>query len=263
LRNRFLRWRTRKSQPPAKADTSWFQQARDWTGFVVSITALITAGLALMNTLRGPRPYLGGLQGENITILRSSEFRLGNPAKAAAALRDENGQMADFPLVIAQPTISNRAQPPNGISVREITSKLSIAVGAKALFSLDYFWFRTTESTSEAYPDGSPDTLIFTSAAQPAPFDLPAGSTWSREILFLPINTYRSKDWQAFSNAIIANCTPNPVNCSGFLELSVRFEENTALKTQCAFDISQQVIWHVQGEKRKFFTSPVCHATMM
>jgi hypothetical protein len=254
--NAFLKRQLREQRTPAKTSTSWFQQARDWTAFVVSITSLFTAALALKNTLQGPLPFLAG--SKDVTIFRSSQFRLGNPAKPATSLRDETGQPSDFPLVIIQPALSNRAQPPNGIGVREITGELSIKQGTKVLFSLEYFWFRTTESTSQSDPHGGPDTLVFTSAAQSAPFDLTGGSTWSREILFSPIKTFKEKNWQAFSSAMTSNCTAYPTNCSGVVEVRVRLNGSNTLISECVFDIDDKVLSPLQGKGRKYFTSSLC-----
>src|SRR4051794_27030677 len=79
---------------------SWFQTARDWTAFVLSLTSLTTAGLALRNSLVGPQPVLGEMAGETVTILPSSEFRTGSPPKAALPLLDENRHPTDFPVAL-------------------------------------------------------------------------------------------------------------------------------------------------------------------
>lgn len=263
--NPFLERRLRRPPgppPPAAARTSWFQRARDWTAFVVSLTSLVTSVIALRNTLTGPRPFLAGLEGEAVTILRSTEFRLGSPPAAALALRDESGQPAEFPLIIVQPALGNRAQPPNGIGVRGIEAELVLRDGARPLLRSEYVWYRTTESTSQPSPaGGGADLIVFGTAVQAGPFDLPGGTTWSREVLLIPRETRAEVGWTALARGLEETCARDPARCGGEVTLRVRLDSGAVLATRCAFGIDGHVLAHVRGEYRRFFTSPPCRAT--
>src|SRR4051794_1058482 len=116
--NPFLDKKNKQAATSKPPKISLFQQAKDWTGFVVSITSLVTATIALRNTLTGPRPVLAALSGEAIHILRSDQFLIGTPERRAITLRDETGEHQEFPLVIVQPALANRAPPPNGVGIR-------------------------------------------------------------------------------------------------------------------------------------------------
>lgn len=71
--------------------------------------------MALQSTLTGPRPVLAPMMDDAVTILRSDQFIVGPSAVAGVALRDETGKPTDFPLLMVQPTLANRAAPPNGV----------------------------------------------------------------------------------------------------------------------------------------------------
>ncbi len=257
--NPFLERKLRPSPAPAPQKTSWFQRARDWTAFVVSLTSLVTALIALRNTLTGPRPFLAQLAGDAITILRSDQFLLGAAGNAGILLRDENGQPGDFPLLIVQPALANRAPPPNGIGVRAIEGDLVFSRQGRILFSSPYVWYRTTTSSIGQDGAGKADRLVFDSAAQTAPFDLPGGGTWSREVLLIPRQSWEAVSWKNFDEQVTRNC-PQPMLCQGEFTLRVRFDNGVQLTEPCSFPIDEHMLAHLKGVERRYFTSPGCLA---
>jgi hypothetical protein len=187
--NAFLERKLRPPPTPGPRPSSWFQQARDWTAFVVALTSLATALIALRNTLTGPRPFLSSLVGDSITVLRSDQFTFGLP------LRDETGNPVNFPLLLIQPALGNRAPPPNGVGVRAIESNFRLSLRGKTLFQSPYVWYRFTESSAALDNGATADHIVFQSASIAAPFDLPGGATWSREVLLIPKETRAALNW--------------------------------------------------------------------
>jgi hypothetical protein len=237
----------------------WFQTARDSTAFVVSLASLLTATIALRNTLTGPRPVLGDLAGETITIVRSSEVLAGTPPQLIVTPQDETLQFADFPLLLVQPAVSNRAVPPNGTSVRWVRGEFTVAQGDAAVYRADYAWFRTLESDSYLAADGQA-VMRFAGVAQVGPFDLPAGGTWSREMLLVPVETRAARAWPAFLAAIDAACAPPALPCRGSLVVRLRFGTEDTAETRCDFEIGPAQLTNLRGERRRFFTTPGCAA---
>ena len=94
--------------------------------------------MALQSTLTGPRPVLAPMMDDVVTILRSDQFIVGPSAVAGVALRDETGKPTDFPLLMVQPTLANRAAPPNGVGVRSIEGDLVLSRAGRTLFRSEY-----------------------------------------------------------------------------------------------------------------------------
>jgi hypothetical protein len=237
----------------------WFQTARDSTAFVVSLASLVTSLLALRNTLTGPRPILGELAGETITIVRSSEVRAGTPPQLIVTPQDESLQFTDFPLLLVQPAVSNRAAPPNGTSLRWVRGALAVTQGEAEVYRADYAWFRMLESDSFLSPEGQA-VMRFGGVAQVGPFDLPAGGTWSRELLRVPTETRAARAWPAFLAALEAACAPPARPCRGALTLRVRVGSEETAETRCDFEIGLPQLTNLRGERRRFFTTPGCAA---
>jgi hypothetical protein len=243
--------------PVTSPKGSWFQRARDWTAFVVSLTSLVTAVIALRNTLTGPRPFLAQLAGDSITLLRSDQFLLGSAATVGIVLRDETGTQSDFPLLLLQPTLANRAPPPNGVVVRAIEADLLLSRQGRTLFRSPYIWFRLTTSSATADNETKLDRMVFESTAQTAPFDLAGGGTWSREVLLIPRQTWSEISWKTLSERLNQDC-PQPLLCQGELTLRVRLDSGVSLTDTCSFPIDQHVLAHIRGVERRYFTTPMC-----
>lgn len=259
LEKRLLEKQLISSSPPIPEKSSWFQVARDWTAFIVSLASLLTAFFALRNTLTGPQPFLAQLTGDAITILRSDQFLVGTPPTPGMALRDESGAETDFPLVVVQTTLANRAASPNSIGVRSIESDLIFSNSGQILFRSTYFWYRITTSSATLDKDRKVDKLIFSSAEQVAPFDLAGGSTWSREIMFIPRKTWAAANWDKLADQIIRECSP--LLCQGELQLRVRFDSGITLTQPCRFRIDEHMLAHFKGKGRQYFSSPFCEAS--
>lgn len=260
--NPFLERRLREanaSKSPKPSKPSLFQQARDWTAFVVSLTSLVTAVIALRNTLTGPRPSLGGLAGEAVHLLRSDQFLLGSPERRGVVLRDEAGAQQEFPLLIVQPALANRAPPPNGVGVRSIEGDLSVSRQGKSLFRSSYAWYRLTASDIGFDAESGSDRIAFASAAQVSPFDLPGGSIWSREVLLIPRQTWAAVSWGTFETQLRQNCS-EAAPCQGEFTLRVRLDTGVSLTEVCSFVVEEHVLEHIQGKGRRYFTSPQCRS---
>jgi hypothetical protein len=255
--NPFLEKKLRSSAPPPPPKSSWFQRARDWTAFIVSVTSLVTALIALRNTLTGPRPFLAEMAGDAISILRSDQFLLGPTANLGIILRDETGAQSDFPLVIMQPTIANRAAPPNGVGVRSIDGDLVFSLAGHTLFRSNYTWYRTTASSVTLDAETKLDRLVFESAVQTAPFDLPGGGTWSREVLLIPRQTWAAASWKTLDQQVSQNCSQQQL-CQGELSIRVRLDDGASLTNLCTFYTDEHVLAHLRGIERRYFTSPAC-----
>ena len=223
----------------------------------MSLTSLLTATFALRNTLTGPIPVLAELPDTTVTILRSDQFLVGSSKSPSVVLREETGQQADFPLLIVPLTISNRAAPPNGISVRSIEGALSVLQAGRTIFRSEYVWYRLTTSSAEPDPETKADRLVVETAAPVAPFDVPGGSTWSREVLLIPRESWAAQDWKMFEDNVTRHCSQE---CQSGLSIRVRFDNGMSLTAQCSFSIDRHVMAHVRGLERRFFTSPTCRA---
>jgi hypothetical protein len=211
--------------------------------------------MALQSTLTGPRPVLAPMMDDAVTILRSDQFIVGPSAVAGVALRDETGKPTDFPLLMVQPTLANRAAPPNGVGIRSIEGDLVLSSAGRTLFRSEYIWYRMTSSFSEPDDANKADRLIFESAAQIAPFDLPGGGTWSHELLLIPRETWAAVSWAAFDERVSQGCSQH---CQGELTLRVRLDNGTLLTEPCTFSIDKNVLAHLRGTERRYFTSPEC-----
>ncbi|MEI9986546.1 MAG: hypothetical protein WDN69_27265 [Aliidongia sp.] len=200
--------------------------------------SLVTALIALRNTLTGPRPFLSPLAGDAVTLLRSDQFVLAPGRDPGVVLRDETGVHADFPLLDLQITLANRAAPPNSVGVRAVESDLVFSKHGKTLFRSPYMWYRTAESSSAPDPVTGTDRLSFERVAQTAPFDLAGGSTWSREVLLIPRQSWAAVDWHSFDEAVGKTCpTPSPLQaelCQGDLTLRVRLDNGVSLSITVA-----------------------------
>lgn len=212
--------------------------------------------IALRNTLTGPRPFLAQMAGDAVTILRSDQFLIGNPATLGVPLRDETGKHTAFPLLIVQPTISNRAPPPNSVGVHAIEGDLAFSRAGHTLFRSNYIWHRTTASSAVYDNEAKVDGLVFESAAQTAPFDLPGGGTWSKEVLLIPRDTWAAVSWSAFSEPVTHDCPPH--QCQGELSLRVRLDNSASLTAVCSFSVDEHMLAQLRGVERRYFTSPVC-----
>jgi hypothetical protein len=190
-----------------------------------------------------------------VTILRSDQFIVGPSAVASVALRDETGKPTDFPLLMVQPTLANRAAPPNGVGVRSIEGDLVLSRAGHTLFRSEYIWYRMTSSSSEPDDANKVDRLIFESAAQIAPFDLPGGGTWSHELLLIPRETWAAVSWAAFDERVSQGCSQH---CQGELTLRVRLDHNASLTAVCSFSVDEHMLAHLRGAERRYFTAPVC-----
>jgi hypothetical protein len=244
-------------QQPTSPLRAWFNLARDWTAFLVAFTSLVTALFALKNTFTGPQPFLAQLAGDAITIFRSDQFLVGSPPMAAIVLRDENGLQNDFPLILVQTTLANRAAPPNSIAVRSIESDMVFFQAGQTLFRSTYFWYRLTTSSSVLDNESKVDRISFSSAEQIAPFDLAGGSTWSKEILFIPRQTWAAASWGKLDNEVLRHCDQQP-RCQGNLLLHVRLDNGVTLSQSCNFTVTDHLLAHLQGKERRYFTSPMC-----
>jgi len=249
-------WQSAPTPVAATPRPSFFQQARDLTTFVVSIASLLTASFALKNTLTGPLPVLADLQGLSPTILRSDQFVLGGSTTPAIVLRGETGEQADFPLLIAPVTISNRAAPPNGVGIRSIDATLTISRAGRTVFQSDYAWYRFTASSSVLDGNAKVDRLVVENAVAVAPFDLAGGTTWSREVLLIPRETWLAQGWPKFEEGV-HGCQQG---CDAKLTLRTRMENGQSQATQCSFAIDRHMLAHVSGKERRFFTTPTCGA---
>jgi hypothetical protein len=255
--NPFLERKIRLSQISAAPQSSWFQRARDWTTFVVSLTSLVTALIALGNTLTGPRPLFANLNGDSITLLRSDEYLVGSPPKLGLPLRDENGIKVNFPLILVQITLANRGAPPNGIGVRAIEGRLVLLQDVQNFFDSKYNWYQLTKSSATRNNETDIDTLVFDSTDQVAPFDLSGGNSWSREVLLIPEVTWAGLGWTTLAEKIDQSCkTPKP--CRGQLILNVRFDNDLLLQQTCTFSIDEHFLAHFRGVERRYFTTPRC-----
>lgn len=255
--NPFLERRNRQAAASRPAKPSRFQQAKDWTTFIVSITSLCTATIALRNTLTGPRPFLAEMSGDAIHILRSDQFAIKAADRRMLTLRDENGIPQDFPLLIAQPALANRAPPPNGVGIRSIEGELVISRQGQTLFRSAYVWFRFTTSDSAFDSENKVDRLEFSSASQVSPFDLPGGGVWSREILFVPRQTWSAAKWDDFADKFVQECS-RPGLCLGEFTLRIRLDNGVSLAEACDFTDDGHMSRHLRGEERHYFTSPTC-----
>lgn len=254
--NPFLERKLQPKPPPPKERASWFQLARDWTALVVSVASLVTALIALRNTLTGPRPFLAELTGDAITILRSDQFL---SQSTAVPLRDEAGVSDDFPLLLVQTTLSNRAPPPNSVVVRAIDAEFVLSRQGQTLYRSPFEWYQLTESSASFDTALQADRIVFKSAAQIAPFDLPGGGSWSREVLLIPAETWANVDWRRFADQLEKNCA-QPMSCKGELTLRVRLDSGVLLSGLCSIAMDQHVLDHVRGVQRRYFTSPTCLA---
>jgi len=196
---------------------------------------------------------------DEITILRSDQFLVGPNAGAGIALRDENGKPTDFPLLMVQPTLANRAAPPNGVGIRSIEGDLVLSRAGHTLFRSEYVWYRMTSSFSAPDQVNKVDRLVFDSAVQVAPFDLPGGGTWSRELLLIPRETWAAVSWGAFDEQVSQGCSQQ---CQGELSIRVRLDNGASLTEPCSFSIDKHVLAHLRGSERRYFTSPACFARM-
>jgi hypothetical protein len=106
---------------------------------------------------------------DEITILRSDQFVVGQPASVGIVLRNESGALTNFPLLVVQPTLANRAAPPNGIGVRSIEGELVLSRAGRTLFRSEYIWYRMTSSVAVPDSENKADRLVFESAVQTAP----------------------------------------------------------------------------------------------
>jgi hypothetical protein len=148
--NPFLERRLRS--PPAPTDQPrMFQTMRDWTGFLVSIIALVTSVAALWNTLKGPEPKIAQLKGDLITIFNSSAATVGETTLPS---KNEADQKDSFPLILVQPLIYNKATTSNSVAIRRFGGVFRITRGADTIFVANYLWFRITQSDSATGPDG-------------------------------------------------------------------------------------------------------------
>src|SRR5262249_2830278 len=129
----------------------------------------------------------------------------------------------------------------------------------QTLFRSAYFWYRITETSVTTNSQASTDRLIFATTSQAAPFDLPGGSTWSREVLFIPRETWAVLDWVAFERRIASACS-KPNDCQGEVIIRVRLDDGISLGTTCRFALDGHVLAHLRGGERRYYTSPVCGA---
>jgi len=131
----------------------------------------------------------------------------------------------------------------------------------RTLYRSPYVWYRLT--TSSAAPEAATglDRLVFESATQAGPFDLPGGSTWSREVLLVPQESWAAVAWPALAGQVAQACAP-PARCRGEFTLRVRLDTGAVLAGQCAFDIDVHLRAHLGGQMRRFFTTPVCRAAV-
>jgi len=192
---------------------------------------------------------------DEITILRSDQFVVGQPASVGIVLRSESGALTNFPLLVVQPTLANRAAPPNGIGVRSIEGELVLSRAGRTLFRSEYIWYRMTSSVAVPDSENKADRLVFESAVQTAPFDLPGGGTWSRELLLVPRETWAAASWAALDEQVSQGCSQQ---CQGELSVRVRFDNGTSLTEPCTFSVDEHVLAHLHGHERRFFTSPEC-----
>jgi hypothetical protein len=239
----------------------WFEPARDWTSFVVSLTALVTSVFALRSTLLGPQPFIAAPGGDVVTILRSSEFRTGASGVPAQPLilQDETGAANEFPLILFQPVIGNGAPEAEVTIVRRIRGVLTVQQGSTVRFRSEYEWFRITESTSVPGANGRPE-LVFSSAVQISPFALPGGGAWSRELLMIPYTT-KEAAWSELLRALDDGCRQAGSPCLGQFDLTVEFagkDETSRLEKRCAFEFGPHQLTGLSGERNQFFTSPEC-----
>ena len=256
----------RKLRPPSAPSPrkSWFQRTLDWfpqvrdsIALILSITSLVTALIALLNTCTGPRPFLAQLAGDSITLLRSDQFLIGPTETMGIGLRDQTGKPTDFPLLMLQPTLSNRAAAPNGIVVRAIEADLILSQQGRTVFRSSYTWYRLTTSSVTEDTKTKLDRLVFESTTQTAPFDLLGGDTWSREVLMIPRQTWSEVSWKALSDHVHESC-PQPFACQGEVTLRIRLDSGVSLTDVCHFKIDEHVLAHFRGIERRYFTTPVC-----
>jgi hypothetical protein len=159
-----------------------------------------------------------------------------------------------------QTTLANRAAPPNSIGARSIESDIVFLQSGQTLFRSTYFWYRITTSSATLDNEAKVDRLVFNSAEQTAPFDLPGGNTWSREVLLIPRLTWAAASWDKLDNEIIQKCNRQSP-CQGALLLHVRFDNGITLTQSCYFAITDHMIAHLQGKERRYFSTPSCEAT--
>ena len=252
-----------ESAPPKPG---WFQHARDWTAFVISVGSAVTSVLALWNTLGGPRPFLLPLAGQSVAIFRSDQFHLGDGKTAAVQsglpFADEHGQPTMFPVLLVPVSLRNRAAPPYTALVTRVGADLVISKGGTPVFSAPYTWFYLT--TSDAIDDDAKVShLRFRTADQIALTDLPGLVTWSHEVLLIPSQTYAGRSWDALGAAVRGSCDAD--RCQGELRLRVETDDLDPLTTLCRFEVSRAS--HVTGallrdpaEPQFYYTAPTCDA---
>jgi len=211
--------------------------------------------IALRNTLTGPRPFLAQMTGDAITILRSDQFLVGSTASPGITLRDETGKKDDFPLILVQPTISNRAPPPNSVGVRAIEGDLAFLRAGRTLFRANYNWYRWTTSSIAYDDEAKVDRLVFENAVQTAPFDLAGGGSWSKEVLLIPRDTWAAVTWSSLLDPVARDCSSD--RCQVELSLHVRLDNSASLTTVCGFAVDEHILAHLRGGERRYFTSPV------
>jgi hypothetical protein len=102
------------------------------------------------------------------------------------------------------------------------------------------------------------DRITFESAVQAAPFDLPGGSTWSRELLLIPRQTWGAVSWDSLVGQIVQDCLQQPELCMEEFTIRVRLDDGQLLTERCNFRLDEHVIAHLQGVERRYFSSPVC-----
>ena len=166
----------------------------------------------------------------------------------------------DFPLVLVQVTLVNRAAPPNGIGVRAIEGELVLSKDGEALYRATYDWYRQANSSINSNQEGKPDRIVFDSVSQLAPFDLSGGTTWSREILLIPRDTWSRLSWEIFVQRISERC-PAKENCTIEFHLSARLDNGSMLREKCIFNVGTHFAAHIQGLQRNYFSTPVCRGT--
>jgi hypothetical protein len=235
-----------KSQAPSR-----FQQARDWTAFFVSITSLVTAVFALRSTFVGSEPFLGAMQGDTITVVRSDQ------GDEPAPLLDEDGKPAKFPLIVLQATVTNRGVPPYNFVVRSVATELAVSKAGSPLFKSDYVWYRLTSSAAKA--GTLPQQIVFGKSEQASPFGVLGGTTWSHEVLFIPKDLLKARAWDAFERVISQDCAANG-SCLGAVRLTVRLDGDKTLTEECSFPIGGHFRNGIRGVEKNFFSTPVCDA---
>jgi hypothetical protein len=145
--------------------------------------------------------------------------------------------------------------------VRGIEGDLAFSRAGQTLFRTGYLWYRATASSTTPDSATKVDRLSFESAVQTAPFDLPGGSTWSRELLLVPRQTWGAVSWDPLVGQIVQNCLQQPELCMGEFTIRVRLDNGQSLTELCNFHLDEHVIAHLQGVERRYFSSPVCSSS--